>query len=114
MLEVTVHGRWSRRMGLDVYNLLRRCLAEHPPAIVVDLSGLNDPDAASANMWLAAARAAASLRPPAQLVAGIPPARQLAGRLRSLGAVHQLPLFATPGRRGPPSPRACRRPSACT
>lgn len=95
VLEVGVSGRWSRRMNLDIYAVLRKCMAEHPSAVIVDLSGLNDPEAASAPMWLAAARAAATLRPPAQLVVSLPPTRQLASRLRRLGAVRFLPLFAT-------------------
>jgi hypothetical protein len=95
VLEVCVNGRWSRRMNLDVYAVLRKCMAEHPSAVIVDLRQLNDPEAASAPMWLAAARAAATLRPAAQLVITLPPTRQLASRLRRLGAVRYLPLFAT-------------------
>ena len=93
--EIVVRGSWSRRMNLDVYAVMRKCMAEHPSAIIVDLRDLSDPQAASANMWLAAARAAASLRPAAQLVVSLPPTRQLASRLRRLGAVRYLPIFVT-------------------
>src|SRR3982751_3296852 len=87
VIEVTVRGRWSRRMGLDVYTAMRKCLAEHPTAIIVDLRELSDLDGASASMWLASSRAAGALQPPVQLALSIPPTRQLAGRLRRLGAV---------------------------
>jgi anti-sigma regulatory factor (Ser/Thr protein kinase) len=97
VLEVSVDGRWSRRMNLDVYAVLRKCMAEHPSAVIIDLGGLNDPEAVSATMWVAAARAAAILRPRAQLVLSLPPTRQLASRLRRLGAVRFLPLFTTTG-----------------
>ncbi|MET8151042.1 ATP-binding protein [Actinoplanes sp. NPDC049668] len=95
VIEIAVHGRWSRRMCLDVHALLRGCMAEHPSAIIIDLHDLNDLDAASAGVWLANARAASALAPPAQLVLAMPPTRQLAGRLRRLGAVRTLPIFVT-------------------
>jgi hypothetical protein len=95
VIEMAVEGRWTRRLCLDVYTVLRKCMAENPSAIIVDLHGLNDLDSDSANMWLAAARAAAMLRPPAQLVLSLPPTRQLAGKLRRLGAVRYLPIFVT-------------------
>lgn len=93
--EVRVHGRWSRRLGLDVYVVLRQCLAEHPAALIIDLEDLSDLDAASTAMWLAAGRAASALRPPAFVVLSMPPTRQLASHLRRLGAVRFLPIFAT-------------------
>jgi hypothetical protein len=95
IIELAVRGRWTRRLCLDVYTVMRKCMAENPSAIIVDLHGLNDLDGDSATMWLAAARAAALLRPPAQLVLTLPPTRQLAGRLRQLGAVRYLPIFVT-------------------
>jgi hypothetical protein len=95
VLEIALHGRWSRRLCLDVYHALRNSMAEHPCAIIVDLQGLSDLDAASTTMWLAASRAANTLQPPVQLVLTMPPTRQLAGRLRRLGAVRFLPICAT-------------------
>jgi hypothetical protein len=95
VIEVVVRARWSRRVAMDVYVVLRDCLAEHPSAIIIDLHGLIDLDAASAVMWLAASRAAGALRPPAQVVLCLPPTRQLAGHLRQRGAVRFLPMHAT-------------------
>ncbi len=93
--EITIHGRWTRPLCLDVYQTLRGCLAEHPAAIIIDLHGLRDLDAASATMWLAASRAANNLRPPPHLALSVPPTRQLASHLRRLGAIRFLPIYAT-------------------
>ena len=95
VMEIEVHGRWSRRLCLDVFTAMRDCLAEQPLAIIVDLRDLSDLDAASTTMWLTASRAANSLRPPARLVLSLPPTRQLASHLRRLGAVRFLPIYAT-------------------
>jgi len=95
LIEIEVRGRWSRSLSLEVYRVLRDCLAEHPLAIVLDLNGLIDVDAASSPMWLAASHAARRLHPPAQLALGLPPTRQLAGRLRRLGALEFLSIHPT-------------------
>ena len=93
--EISVHGRWSRRLCLDVYSVLRKCIVEQPTAIIVDLHDLSDLDAASAPMWMAAARASTLVQPHVQLVLAMPPTRQLAHRLRRLGATRTLPIFVT-------------------
>ena len=93
--EISVHGRWSRRLCLDVYSVLRKCIVEHPAAIIVDLHDLSDLDAQSAPMWIAAARASTLVQPHVQLVLAMPPTRQLAHRLRQLGATRTLPIFVT-------------------
>jgi hypothetical protein len=95
LIEIEVRGRWCRSLSLEVYRVLRDCLAEHPLAIVLDLNGLIDVDAASSPMWLAASHAARRLCPPAQLALGLPPTRQLAGRLRRLGALEFLSIHPT-------------------
>jgi hypothetical protein len=94
-VEISVHGRWSKRLGLDAYAGIRKCLTEHPSAIIVDLYRLEDPFAASATMWIAVNRAAGRLDPPARVVLCLPPATPLAGKLRRLGAAGFMPLFAT-------------------
>jgi hypothetical protein len=97
VIEVTVRGRWSRLLSLEAYAALRECIRAYPTAVIIDLSGLHDLDAASASMWLAASRAVKVLQPPPQLVLCIPPTRRLATRLRRLGAVRFLPMYATMG-----------------
>jgi hypothetical protein len=94
-IEIEVHGQWSRQLCLTVYHTLRNCMAECPSAIIIDLQGLKDLNAASTTMWLAASRAANTLRPPAHLVLSVPPTRQLTSHLRRLGAVRFLPIYAT-------------------
>src|SRR3954463_12124776 len=49
VVEITVRGRWTRQLGIEVYAALRDCLAEHPSAVIVDLRELNDLDAVSAS-----------------------------------------------------------------
>jgi hypothetical protein len=95
VVEMRIHGRWSRRMCLTVHLAMRTCLAEHPSAMIIDLHGLSDPEAASTAMWLAASRAASLFQPPVQLLLSVPPTWQLASHLRRLGAVRHLSLFAT-------------------
>ena len=58
VVEMRIEGSWSRRLALTVHLAMRSCLAEHPAAVIVDLHGLSDPEAASTAMWLAASRAA--------------------------------------------------------
>lgn len=95
MIEIEVRGRWCRSLSMEVYRVLRNCLAEHPLAIVLDLNELIDVDAASTPMWLAASHAARRLYPAPQLALGLPPTRQLAGRLRRLGALEFLSIHPT-------------------
>lgn len=95
VIEMEVRGRWDRRLSMEVYLALRDCLAEHPSAVIVDLHGLDDLDATSTAMWVAASQAASTLQPPAQLVLCLPPTRQLTSHLRRLGAVRFLPIHAT-------------------
>jgi hypothetical protein len=95
LLEIAVHGRFSLRLSMELYGGLRKCLAEHPTAIIADLSEFDDPYAVSAAMWLSVNRAASTMYPPVQLALAVSPVAPLAGRLRRLGAAHFLPVFAT-------------------
>jgi hypothetical protein len=95
LLEASVRGRFSLRLSVDLYAGLRKCLAEHPAAIVVDLSRFDDPYAVSAAMWLAVNRVAVGMYPPVRLALAIPPTAPLAGRLRRLGTARLFPVFAT-------------------
>jgi hypothetical protein len=94
VIEITVHGRWSRRLGDEVTTEIRRRFAAHPRAVIIDLRDLSDPDGASLPLWLAARRAATVVRPPVQLALCLHPATVLDRRLRRIGA-HRLPRFTT-------------------
>jgi len=50
VIEMVVLGRWTRRLALEIYTAFRKCLAEHPSAIIVNLHRLKDPSADSAAM----------------------------------------------------------------
>jgi hypothetical protein len=95
LLEIAVRGRFSLRLSMELHGGLRKCLAEHPTAIIADLAEFDDPFAVSAAMWLSIKRAAAAMYPPVQLALAVSPVAPLAGRLRRLGATHSLPVFAT-------------------
>lgn len=95
VLEVAVHGKWSRRLRADVTAGMRKCYAEHPKAVIADLHELDDPRAASVAVWLAARRAAHDTRPPVLLVLSMPPESPLAGRMHRVGAPTYLPMYDT-------------------
>jgi anti-sigma regulatory factor (Ser/Thr protein kinase) len=91
---MTPHGSWNRPLREYVVAALRRCLAEHPEALIVDLSGLSDPGAESAATWVAAQNAAAAMDPPVQLALCIPPDLPLADRMQRLATGRYLPVYA--------------------
>jgi hypothetical protein len=95
LTEVAVRGRFSLRLSVDLHTGLRKCLAEHPSAIVVDLDQFDDPYAVSAAMWLAVNRAASAMSPSVRLALALRPTTPLAGRLRRLGTARFFPVFDT-------------------
>jgi hypothetical protein len=95
-VEIMVRGRWNQRLGMDIYTSIRKCLAGHPAALIVDVQQMDDFSAASATMWLAANRAAARMQPAVRLVLCVPPTAHLAGKLARLGASRSLSVVAVP------------------
>jgi hypothetical protein len=95
VIEMTVHGRWDRRLYLDVAAAARKCFAERPSALIIDVHDLDDADGASMPLWVSERRAAAALLPAVRLVLCVAPATTLARRLRRVGAHLLLPMFAT-------------------
>ncbi|WP_229068034.1 ATP-binding protein [Actinoplanes sp. DH11] len=91
---LAVRGPWGDQLRFDASASLRRCFAEHPDAIVVDLSRLLDPHSQSASTWVTAQLAAATLRPPVPLALCVPPDLPLAHRMQGLGAGRFLPVYA--------------------
>jgi hypothetical protein len=91
---MAVRGPWSRVLCMQVTSALQNCLAEHPEALIVDLSGLDDAVGLSAPTWLAARDAAGAKEPPVQLALCIPPALPLADRMQRLGSRQWLPVYA--------------------
>ncbi|WP_250027845.1 ATP-binding protein [Paractinoplanes maris] len=91
---LTVDGAWSRALWQRTTELVHKCLAEHPEALIVDLSGLDDSAGVSAPTWVTARRTAAAMTPPVQVALCIPPERPLADRMQRLGARRFLPVYA--------------------
>lgn len=92
---VAVRGSWNRTLSKDAFLALKRCLSAQPEAVLIDLSGLADPHAASAATWMTAHRVGDAMSPPVQVVACLPPNAVLADRLGRLGAASLLPIFGT-------------------
>jgi hypothetical protein len=95
IVELVVRGHWSRAVAVEVYEALRKGLAEHPSVVIVDLEGLSDLDGHSASTWIAVSRAALGLNPPARVALCAPPTRQVVARLRRLGCTRYLSLFVS-------------------
>jgi anti-sigma regulatory factor (Ser/Thr protein kinase) len=94
IVELAVRGRWSQHLSTRVYTVIRKCLTEHPAAIVIDLHRLDDVSGASAVMWMTANRACLQLEPPVRLVVCVPPTTTVFSALRRLGAVRFMSVFA--------------------
>jgi anti-sigma regulatory factor (Ser/Thr protein kinase) len=91
---MAVRGTWNRKLWQDASSALRKCLAEHPEALIVDLSELDDPAGLSLPTWLDARHTAALKDPPVQLALCIPPDLPLADRVQRLGSGQWLPVYA--------------------
>ncbi|MET0423134.1 MAG: ATP-binding protein [Actinoplanes sp.] len=93
VVELVVSGRWSQHLGVDVSAAIRKCLAQPPSAIIVNLHGLADSDGASMPLWLAVRRAAHLLQPPVQVALCLPAGAGLDRELRRSGAEWHLFMF---------------------
>ncbi|MET0422910.1 MAG: ATP-binding protein [Actinoplanes sp.] len=91
---MTVRGTWDRPLWQATAAAIDRRLAEHPEALIVDLSGLDDRRALSATLWADAQRRAAELEPPVELALCIPPQLPLADRMQHLAVRPHLPVYA--------------------
>jgi len=91
---MSVRGAWGLSVREMAMTTLDRCLSQHPEALIIDLSELDDPACASAATWLAAQCSAAARRPAVQLALCIPPRLPLADRLQRLGSRGHLPVYA--------------------
>jgi hypothetical protein len=91
---LAVCGTWDSQLWTATTAAVRRCLADQPEALIVDLSGLDDPRTLSASTWVAARRAAADAEPPVQLALCVPPELPLADRMQRLGDGRCLPIYA--------------------
>jgi hypothetical protein len=91
---LTVAGAWDRRLWREVSTALGKCLAEHPAALLIDLTSLDDVAAESAPTWVTAQGTAANMVPPVQMAICVSPELVLADRLQRMGARRFLPIYA--------------------
>jgi DNA-binding CsgD family transcriptional regulator/anti-sigma regulatory factor (Ser/Thr protein kinase)/anti-anti-sigma regulatory factor len=95
VVEIRVRGRWNWALFLAARTAIHKCLAEHPPAVIVDLRAVEDADGSSAPLLAAAYRMGAAMQPPVRLAVCVAPADPLTARLHKLGARRFLPIFAS-------------------
>ncbi|MEV4706468.1 ATP-binding protein [Actinoplanes sp. NPDC049316] len=93
LVDVTVTGHWTASLQAAVARTLRKCLAERPAGIVIDLHGLVDRAGASVPTWVSAAGTAVEASPAVLLALCLPPDSALASALRTTG---QVPVLDTP------------------
>ncbi|RZU49968.1 histidine kinase-like protein [Krasilnikovia cinnamomea] len=93
--EVAVHGRWDVDLSASAVEVLRKCFADQPSGLIVDLHDLSDPQGASAPLWSTARSWGERRRPPVPVVVCLPSAAPLAAVLRRRGARWFLPIYAT-------------------
>jgi hypothetical protein len=91
---LTIRGTWTIPLWSASSAALRKCYAGHPDALIVDLTELDDPEAASAPTWLTAQRRSSEMDPPVRLALCISPELILADRMQRLGARRFLPVYA--------------------
>lgn len=91
---MTVRGPWGPGLWHAVMATVHKCLAEHPEALIVDLTDVDDPGSRSAPTWMTAQREAAAMEPPVQTALCVPPDLPLADRLQRLGTRRFLPIYA--------------------
>lgn len=96
IVRVSVHGRWSDEVRAPAQRTVGDALAAHPAGLLLDLRGLDDPDAASAQLWLSTAAQAAETRPVVPVVACPAGDTPLAGKLTAMGPRRRLTVSPTP------------------
>lgn len=94
IVVMAVHGPWTRHLTRDAFAGFKKCLSEHPAALVLDLRTLSDPRAASVATWITAHQVAAAMDPPVQVTVCLPADTALAGRLHRLRPSGVLSMYA--------------------
>jgi hypothetical protein len=95
IITLAVHGGWTRRLQIDVYSAVKKCLSEHPATLIIDLRGMTDQRADSVITWMTARHLADAMHPPVQVIVCIPDNTAVARRLNRVGAARCLPILGT-------------------
>ncbi|MET0414456.1 MAG: ATP-binding protein [Actinoplanes sp.] len=88
---LTVRGMWDGQLRRVVSTGVRKCLSEHPAAIIFDLSGVADPEAGSVATWVTVDGEGRAMQPPVQILFCVAADSRLARRLR---VFRRVSLFA--------------------
>ncbi|MET0416245.1 MAG: ATP-binding protein [Actinoplanes sp.] len=91
---VTVRGAWNDQLAQRVLDVLAKCFATHPAALIIELSALDDAPARSLPTWLTAQRRGAKMRPVVPVALCASADNPLALRLQQLGSRRFLPVYA--------------------
>ena len=94
VVEMTVHGQWSQRLGSQVAAGLRLCRAGPSAFIIIDLHELSDPYGVSLAFWWKACRDASLGPTPVRLALCLPAMTSLDSQLRRPDR-QQSVVFAT-------------------
>jgi len=71
-IELCIGGSWNRHARSRLWDVLHKCLAEQPRAVLVDVADLQDPRAGSVPPLLHARRAGSQMYPPVAIVVCAP------------------------------------------
>jgi anti-sigma regulatory factor (Ser/Thr protein kinase) len=91
---VTVRGAWTPQLQQRARDTLTKCFAAHPAGLIIELSALGDPVAASLPTWLTAQRLGAALLPVVPVALCASADNPLAHRLQELNGRRFLPVYA--------------------
>jgi anti-sigma regulatory factor (Ser/Thr protein kinase) len=91
---VTVRGAWTPQLAHRVRDILTKCFAAHPAGLIIELSALGDPVAASLPTWLTAQRHGAGLYPAVPVALCASADNPLAHRLQQMNGRRFLPVYA--------------------
>jgi anti-sigma regulatory factor (Ser/Thr protein kinase) len=92
---MAVQGSWSWHLCVEAGRAVKKCMSEHPVALIVDVREVTDPRGVSVNAWINARHVGQAMDPPVEVLICAPPGAAITDRLRRLGASRFLPVFAT-------------------
>lgn len=92
-VEVVLNGPWDARVRIDMAAAVRKGLAEHPRALLLNLETVHEPDPALVGAVLLAERRSGAVQPPVPLV--LVASDAVRRKLTAVGLVTRLPIYAT-------------------